>query len=221
MPNQKLRALIFDFDGLVVDTETSIYQAWREVYQAHGQELELKTYAACVGSDHDMFNPMAHLDELLGKKLDWEVIEPRKQARIVDLLSQQDTLPGVRELLAAAKEEGIDCAVASSSSLDWVGRWLEKLEIRDHFKIVRTRDDVERIKPHPDLFNAAAEGLGIAPGEAIIFEDSENGLHAANAAGIHCVSVPNQITAGGNFETATLKVNSLAELTLNQLQALL
>ena len=215
-----LRAFIFDFDGLVVDTETAVYEAWREVYVAHDQELELSTYADCVGSDHGQFDPMAHLDGLLGESLDWGVLEPRKQARIEEMLTGQETLPGVRELLAEAEAEGIDCAVASSSSLDWVGGWLGQLGIEHHFKVVRTRDHVERIKPHPDLFLAAAEGLSVAPEQAVVFEDSENGLRAAQAAGIHCVAVPNQITAAGSFEGAAMRLESLAGLALDQLHEL-
>ena len=215
-----LRAIIFDFDGLVVDTETAIFQAWCEVYTAHGQELELSTYAECVGSDHGQFDPMAHLDGLLGESLDWDMLEPRKQARIVELLNDQETLPGVRELLAEAAEKGVPCAVASSSSLDWVGGWLDRLGLGDRFGVVRTRDHVERIKPHPDLFLAAVEQLGIAPHEAVVLEDSVHGLQAARTAGIHCVAVPNQITAAGDFSGASRLLSSLAEIGLDDLHEL-
>jgi putative hydrolase of the HAD superfamily len=215
-----LRAFIFDFDGLIVDTETAIYQAWREVYADHGQELELATYADCVGSDHGQFDPMQHLDGLLGRSLDWGALAPQKEARIRELLTHQETLPGVRELLALAAEQGIVCAVASSSSLNWVGGWLTKLELGHHFEVVRTRDHVERIKPHPDLFLAAAGGLDVPPANAIVFEDSENGLRAAQAAGIHCVAVPNEITAAGAFEGAALRIDSLADVDLADLHGL-
>jgi HAD superfamily hydrolase (TIGR01509 family) len=215
-----LRALIFDFDGLIVDTESAIYHAWREVYDDHGQELDLATYADCVGSDHGQFDPMRHLDKLLGRSLDWDTLEPRKEARIRELLDGQEALPGVRELLARAAEQELACAVASSSSLDWVGGWLERLELGQHFEVVRTRDHVERIKPHPDLFLAAAEGLGVPTANAVIFEDSENGLRAARAAGIHCVAVPNQITAAGAFEGAAMRLDSLAGLDLEELRGL-
>jgi len=215
-----LHAFIFDFDGLIVDTETAIYDAWREVYSQHGQELQLATYAKCVGSDHGQFNPMDHLDELLGETLDWATLEPIKQARIHELLADQPALPGVIELLTGAAEEDITCAVASSSSLDWVGGWLSKLELEHHFKAVRCRDHVERIKPHPDLFLAAAEALGVAPENAIVFEDSENGLKAAQAAGIRCVAVPNEITGAGKFEGAAMRINSLAEADISSLRGL-
>jgi HAD superfamily hydrolase (TIGR01509 family) len=215
-----LRAFIFDFDGLIVDTESAIYHAWREVYDEHGQELDLATYADCVGSDHGRFDPMRHLDTLVGRRLDWETLEPRKDARTRELLQGQEALPGVRELLASAAQAELVCAVASSSSLDWVGGWLERLELGHHFEVVRTRDHVERIKPHPDLFLAAAEGLGIPTANAVVFEDSENGLRAAQAAGIHCVAVPNQITAAGTFEGAAMRVNSLAGLELASLHRL-
>jgi putative hydrolase of the HAD superfamily len=215
-----LHAFIFDFDGLIVDTETAIFQAWREVYAEHGQDLDLATYADCVGSDHGLFDPMQHLDGILGESLDWGVLVPRKEARIRELLADQPTLPGVRELLASAAQEGIACAVASSSSLNWVGGWLDRLAIEHHFDVVRTRDHVERIKPHPDLFLAAAAGLGVPPANAIVFEDSENGLRAAQAAGIHCVAVPNPITAAGAFEGAAMRLDSLAEVELEALRGL-
>ena len=215
-----LQALIFDFDGLIVDTETSIYHAWREIYQDHGQELDLATYSDCVGSDHQQFDPMQHLDQLLGRRLDWNTLEPIKEARIRQLLEHQQVLPGVCELLSAAAEQDIACAVASSSSLGWVSGWLEKLELDHHFEIVRTRDHVERIKPHPDLFLAATEGLKIQPAHAIVFEDSEHGLRAAQAAGIHCVAVPNQVTSAGVFHGAAMRLNSLAEIDLESLHGL-
>lgn len=215
-----LRAFIFDFDGLIVDTETAIYQTWREIYAEHGQVLELATYAKCVGSDHGQFDPMSHLDGLVGKGLDWGTLKPAKEERIRELLTHQETLPGVRELLVLAAEQGIACAVASSSSLNWVGGWLAKLELEHHFGIVRTRDHVERIKPHPDLFLAAAGGLDVPPANAIVFEDSENGLRAAQAAGIHCVAVPNQITAAGAFEGAAMRVDSLADVDLDALHGI-
>ena len=215
-----LRALIFDFDGLIVDTETAIYQAWREVYAEHGEELDLATYADCVGSDHGQFDPMQHLDELLGRGLDWSVLEPRKQARIHELLAGQPALPGVVELLTAAAAEEVGCAVASSSSLDWVGGWLERLSLVHHFQVVRTRDHVGRIKPHPDLFLAAAEALGVPPESAVVLEDSENGLRAATAAGMRCVAVPNPITAAGAFDGAAKRVDSLAEVDLEALRSL-
>ena len=215
-----LRAFIFDFDGLIVDTETAIYDAWREVYLEHGHDLELQTYAKCVGSDHGQFDPMQHLDNLLGRKLDWRTITPRTQVRIHELLTNQDTLPGVREMLVLAGEEKIPCAVASSSSMEWVGGWLERLELRHHFEVVRTRDHVERIKPHPDLFLAAAAALEVPPGNAIVFEDSENGLRAAQAAGIHCVAIPNGITGAGEFVGAAMRLNSMHEAQLADLRGL-
>ena len=215
-----LRALIFDFDGLIVDTETAIYQAWCELYAEHGHELELATYADCVGSDHGQFNPMQHLDGLLGKQLEWSELRPVTEARARELLEHEGTLPGVREMLALAGDAGIACAVASSSSSGWVGGWLEKLGIAHHFDAVRTRDHVGRIKPHPDLFLAAADELAVPTENAIVFEDSENGLRAAQAAGIRCVAVPNNITANGTFEGAAMRVDSLAGLELDSLRAL-
>ena len=199
------RAIIFDFDGLLVDTETAIYESWQEVYCRHGQSLELATYKKCVGSDFGQFSPETELENRTGKAFDWSTINMEREQIIRDRLAAQDARPGVREFIKKARSQGLHLAVASSSSRAWVAGWLEKLDILKHFHALRNRDDVARIKPHPDLFLAAAEALGIPPGESLVMEDSENGLRAATAAGIPCAIVTNPVTAGGDFSGALLQ----------------
>ena len=199
------RAIIFDFDGLLVDTETAIYESWQEVYCRHGESLELETYKQCVGSDFGQFSPETELENRTGKAFDWSTINMEREQIIRDRLAAQDARPGVREFIKKARSQGLHLAVASSSSRAWVAGWLEKLDILKHFHALRNRDDVARIKPHPDLFLAAAEALGIPPGESLVMEDSENGLRAAKAAGIPCAIVTNPVTAGGDFSGALLQ----------------
>ena len=199
------RAIIFDFDGLLVDTETAIYESWKEVYRIHGQTLELATYKQCVGSDFGQFNPETELENRTGKTFNWPIINMEREQMIRERLSMQDARPGVREFIKKAGAQGLRLAVASSSSRAWVAGWLEKLNIRKHFHALRNRDDVERIKPHPDLFLAAAEALGIPPAESLVMEDSENGLRAAKAAGMPCAIVTNPVTTGGDFSGSLLQ----------------
>lgn len=212
------RGIIFDFDGLIIDTETAVYEGWRELYSRFGFDLPLEEYVQCVGSTREVrYDPARELDLLVGEELDWDALHPDKDARIRRLLDNADTLPGVRDLLMQAREHGVPCAIASSSTHWWVDGWLERLGLVLHFEVIRCRDDVDRPKPAPDLFLAAAHGLGLGAGEVVVLEDSENGLRGAAAAGMRCVVVPNQITRVSSFDGAWRRLDSLAEVTLPEL----
>ena len=215
-----MRALIFDFDGLIVDTESAIYQAWRELYQHHGHELPLATYVQCVGSTFGHYDPMAALEQLTGSPVAWQEVLPRKDARIRELQYGLTTMPGIRALLAEASREGLPCAVASSSHRVHVKGWLDRMEIADAFAAILTRDDVARAKPAPDLFLAAAAALGLEPSETLVLEDSANGLRAAIAAGAPCVIVPSPVTAGSDFAGAAGIIESLEAVTPGHLREL-
>ena len=216
----EMRALIFDFDGLIVDTESAIYEAWRELYLHHGHDLPLSTYVQCVGSTFGHYDPMAALEALTGGPVAWEAVLPRKDARIRELQQGLDTLPGVRELLIEAERAGVPCAVASSSQRSHVQSWLDRTGIGGAFSVIRTRDDVARAKPAPDLFLAAAEALGLDPGGTLVLEDSANGLRAARAAGAPCVIVPSPVTRGSDFTGAAAILDSLHEVPLHGLRAI-
>lgn len=215
-----MRALIFDFDGLIVDTESAIYEAWRELYLHHGHGLPLPTYVQCVGSTFGHYDPMAALDQLAGSPVLWEEVLARKDARIRELQQGLDTMPGIRILLEEAAHGGIPCAVASSSSRTHVRGWLDRVGIADAFAVIRTRDDVARAKPAPDLFLAAAEALGLTASETLVLEDSANGLRAARAAGAPCVIVPSPVTRGSDFTGAAAMLQTLHEVSLDALHAI-
>ncbi|MEZ5300622.1 MAG: HAD-IA family hydrolase [Verrucomicrobiales bacterium] len=205
-----MRALLFDFDGLILDTETPVYESWREVYEAHGEELPISQYAECVGSTHARFDPATELEHRLGRALNWAAITPERRARSLALVHQQSTLPGVADLLAEARAEGIPCAVASSSPPDWVRPLLDRLGLSGFFRAVCCLGEAaHRAKPEPDLFLAAAAQLNIDPRDALVLEDSHNGLRAAQAAGAPCVIVPNSITQHYAFHGAAAVLKSM------------
>jgi putative hydrolase of the HAD superfamily len=212
--NAPVRGLIFDFDGLIVDTETAIYQAWLELYQEHGHPLTIETWAQCVGSDFGHYDPAAELERLIQRSLPWESITQRRRQRVTELLQHQDTLPGVRELLLQARENSIPCAVASSSSSNWVNGWLEKLNLHPFFQNVTTLDDVGRAKPDPGLFLHASSKLDIPPANLLVLEDSLNGLRAATSAGMRCLVVAGEITRHLPFENAWQQRHTLSGFDL-------
>jgi HAD superfamily hydrolase (TIGR01509 family) len=211
-----IRAIVFDFDGLILDTEEPIYRSWLEVYEAHGETLPFERWIRTVGSTTEDFHPQRHLEERLGRSLTPEVVEARIGRR-TELILAQHLLPGILQYVDAAKSLGLKLGVASSSTRDWVGGHLERLGILGRFDCVSCRDDVTSAKPAPDLYIAVLDCLGVSPSEAFAIEDSPNGVIAAKQAGMLCVAVPNSITARLDLSHADLVLRSLSEVTLPDL----
>lgn len=211
-----IRAIVFDFDGLILDTEAPIYLSWLEVYRAHGEDLPFDRWVQTVGSTDTAFHPQHHLEERLGRPLTQEVLDRRKDRR-TELILANAVLPGVVHRLDEARALGLKLAVASSSSHEWVRGHLARLGILDRFDCLRCRDDVAHAKPEPELFLAAAACMGVSPDEAVAIEDSPNGVTAAKRAGMKCVAIPNSITANLDLSQADLILGSLSELTVTQL----
>jgi beta-phosphoglucomutase-like phosphatase (HAD superfamily) len=208
-----IRAVVFDFDGLILDTEEPVYQSWLEVYEAHGEELPFERWMQIVGSTTIGFHPQHYLEERLGRPLPKDVLE-RRIGRRTELILARQLLPGVVERIAEAKALGLKLGVASSSTTDWVKGHLARLGILERFDCVTCRDDVANVKPEPDLYVAALECLGVAASDAIAIEDSPNGVMAAKVAGMRCVAVPNSITARLDLSHADVILGSLADTTL-------
>lgn len=217
----RLRAVILDFDGLIVDTETPIFEAWHQAYRRRGHDLGLDLWQHALGT-HGGFDPLTHLDGLCGG-LDREALLAEVKAHTARGCDQRGLLPGVRRLLEDARALGLGRAVASSSSEGWVVGWLERLGVRGLFDVVAARDHVTRVKPDPELFLLAAERLAAPPASCLVFEDSPNGMRAARAAGMRCVAVPNALTSRIARPPVDLVVESLADeplaLLLQRLEA--
>jgi HAD superfamily hydrolase (TIGR01509 family) len=211
-----IRAIVFDFDGLILDTEEPVYRSWLEVYEAHGEELPFERWVQIVGSTTVGFHPQHHLEERLGRSLPKEVLD-RRIGRRTELILAQKLLPGVVQHIESAKAMGLKLGVASSSTADWVRGHLARLGILERFDCMRCRDDVANAKPEPDLYLAVLECLGALASEAIAIEDSPNGVMAAKRAGMRCVAIPNSITARLDLGQADLLLGSLAEVTLAEL----
>lgn len=209
-----LRAIIFDFDGTILDTETPEYQAWREIYRQHGADLPPAVWARAVGTSADAFDPVGYLEELIGQTLPRDAIEAAQFDRVRALIAGEVPRPGVVALLRAARERHLKVGLASSSSRAYVAAHLERLGLRGDFDILSARDDVERVKPDPALYLYALRRLGVAATEAIAIEDSPNGLLAARAAGLACLVVPNPVTIQFAFPADAIRRDSLDGVTL-------
>jgi HAD superfamily hydrolase (TIGR01509 family) len=211
-----IRAIVFDFDGLILDTEEPVYRSWLEVYEAHGEDLPFERWVQIIGSTTTGFHPQHHLEERLGRPLPKEVLDRRLDRRTEMILAQR-VLPGVVQRIDEARDLGLKLGVASSSTREWVQGHLARLGILERFDCLRCRDDVANAKPEPDLYIAVLDCLGVAATEAIAIEDSPNGVAAAKRAGMRCVAIPNTITARLDLSQADVVLTSLAEVTLSQL----
>jgi HAD superfamily hydrolase (TIGR01509 family) len=212
-----ITALVFDFDGLIIDTEISSYQSWQEIYQAYDRFLPMDEWAKCIGAGVDAFDPHSYLETLIGKDIPRDSLEEKRLQRHLGLIAEQSALPGVEEYIEAAHARGLKIAVASSSPRSWVVQHLTRLGLLDKFDAMKFGDEVVHRKPDPELYLAALDLLGARPEQAIALEDSPNGVHAAQNAGIYCVAIPNPITAQLPLGHADLRLSSLKELSLDKL----
>lgn len=211
-----IRAVIFDFDGLVVDTESTGYLTWKEIFDEHGHNLPVERYAQVVGTDFSTsYDPRRDLEQLTGRSFDWDAVEVTRRAREAELRKSLTTLPGVRDRLVEARQLGMRTAIASSSPRWWIDSWMDQLSLHDHFDHFSTVDDTGKVKPDPSLFQHAAENLGLSPDEVVIFEDSLNGLKAAIAAQMRCIVAPGPMTRHLDFSGAWRQKESLAHFSLS------
>ncbi len=216
-----IRALLFDFDGLILDTETPEVHVWQHIYAEYGFPYPLDLWAQNIGRwPHDSgFEPAQHLHRLASHSLDEEALRKRHRSESDVLIEREPVAAGVNEYLSTARRLGIKTAIVSSSSRWWVEGHLTRLGLLHRFDCLITSDMVElhRSKPYPDLYLKALEVLGITASQAIAFEDSPHGIMAAHAAGIFAVAVPNPSTAQLDLSRANLRITSLAEMSLEEL----
>ena len=211
-----IKALVFDFDGLIVDTEVPIFRAWQRIYREHGQELPLARWLTIIGTASGPFDPVIDLAKKTGAKLDGPELKALEVLYYQEATALQQLLPGVIDYLVTARQLGLKTAVASSSTRTWVMDHLNRFGIGAHFDAIVCREDVKRTKPDPDLYSTALQRLGARPDEAIAFEDSTNGIHAAKAAGLFCVVVPNLLTVDLDLTEADLRLLSLDAMPLRE-----
>ncbi len=212
-----IKAVIFDFDGLIIDTETPWFQVFSEIYQEHGAFLPLETWVQCVGADDKLFDPYAYLEQCINKQVDRDLLRELSKQKYASFIKDKSVNPGVLDCLQTAQSLGLKIGLASSSDRKWVEGHLRNLQLFDYFDYLCTKEQVKNVKPDAELYLNVLNRFGITGNEAIALEDSPNGAKAAKRAGIYCVIVPNGVTTNLHFNHYDLKITSLKDLNLSLL----
>ncbi|NDI33294.1 HAD-IA family hydrolase [Chengkuizengella sediminis] len=208
-----MKAIVFDFDGTILDTETPWFDVYLETYKEYGVDLPIEVWSQVIGTDgvhilHD------YLLQNATKEVDLQEVRDITSKKHKQVMEKKELRPGVEDYFFEAKEMGLQLAIASSSSREWVEYFLNKFNIKQYFEIFKTSDDVKNVKPDPALYLEAIKALGISANEAIAIEDSPKGAQAAKGAGLHCVTIPNDITKLLPFENVDLQIMSMADVSL-------
>lgn len=219
--NTSVQAVFFDFDGLILDTETPEVETWREVFREHGTEFPDAYWINALGRGADQITqtPAGLLAQTLGKTLDEERVHREARARVLAKIDSSEPRPGILRLLDELSAAHIPLAVVSSSKHAWVDGYLEKLGLSHHFRFTLCADDVPRAKPFPDLYLAAMTKMGVEPGESLALEDSPNGSHAAIAAGMTVFAIPNPVTSRLDISHAHWLISDLTQVSFADIQA--
>lgn len=212
-----LRAVVLDFDGLVLDTESTWFAVWQSIFETHGQVYAIEDFHKIVGAESGVDDPRRVLEERTGQTLDWKVLDALVSADERRRNNSLVPLPGVLALIEAARQAGCGCAIASSSRHEWVDHHLHRLNLFNRFDAIVCRDDVRRAKPEPDLYLEALRRLNSTADQTLALEDSLNGTRAAKQAGIWCVAVPGPMTQTQDFSAADLVLPTLADVDLDNL----
>ena len=216
----QVKGFIFDFDGLILDTESPQFVIFHDEFAKYGVAFTYQDWWKVIGTGFGFYNPFEHLASLAGDHHNSAYFRQMIDQQIAEALDQTQPFPGVVPFIQEAYRLNIPMAVASSSERSWVRGQLKRVGLLDSFSRVITADDVSQVKPDPELYVAAASSLKLQPAECIAFEDSLNGIKSAKAAGIYCIAIPNEITREMPLQMADQIVQSFSELRIQDLLAL-
>lgn len=209
-----IKAIIFNFGGTVLDTETPRYKAFHQAYREQGMELDWSRYAQCIGTGLQYFNPYEYLLERMKLPIQLDAFRNSIRSHYSSLMEQEELLPGVMDILVRARALGLKTGLVSSSSKRLLEPYLQKLNLHRYFDCIRTGDDVSKLTPDPELYRQTLRLLGVKPRQTMAIEDSPMGVQAAAAAGLYTIAVPNRLTAKLKFGPVHERIASLEELEL-------
>lgn len=219
MNQEKIKAILFDMDGVIVDSEPLHFEAHKKALEHFGIEMTLEDYikhGVASGDDH-IYEKMS---EKSGKTIDKKEISAIKKQFYREIFDEKGKLiPGILEALQDFSK-GYKLALVSSGTMNAIEYVLEKLNIKNYFSLIVCGEDVERVKPFPDLYLKAIELLNIKRENCIAIEDSATGISAAKEAGLKCIAIPNEFTKNQDLSRADIIMENIKEIDKNILNNL-
>ncbi|MGG2016790.1 HAD family hydrolase [Bacillus sp. S10(2024)] len=212
-----LEAIIFDFDGLIVDTEMPEFAAISAIYKEYDMELPIELFQKYIGREYESFDWWSFLERKLSYTIDKEYLNQKKNVHVERLIQKEGIRPGIKHIIKQARNMNIRLAIASSSDKGWVIENLKRINLLDQFELIITGDDVVHKKPSPEIYKLVMSSLNIQSNKIMAFEDSPNGAIAALRAGIPCVVFPNQLTFNCTFPEGVTIYKSLSNVSLEAL----
>ncbi|MCJ7715932.1 MAG: HAD-IA family hydrolase [Anaerolineales bacterium] len=189
-----LQGILFDFDGLILDTETTIFQAWQDKFREYGKELHLEDWAVILGKSGSAEGPAEKFLQTIKDEEEKRAIQAEVSRKELELVVKQKPLPGVEELIKKSKHHGLSLGIVSSSDQEWVHTHLKRLDLWKYFDHTSCAEEVQQAKPDPALYQLGLQKMNVVAEKVIVLEDSPNGVLAAKRAGLFCIAVPNSLT---------------------------
>ena len=211
-----IEAIIFDFDGLLMDTERCSLASWQHVWAQHGLELDLSTFWPTHSGDVSE-ERYGRLAEAVGPSFDRDACHTTRLAYRDDLNASLGFRPGIEAWLRRGGEIGMRMAIASGSHREWVTTHLARVGCLNQFELLACGDETSGHKPDPAIYQLALERLGVAPESAVAVEDTPHGVLAATAAGMRCVAIPNLYPYPADFTQAAVVLESAADISIDVL----
>lgn len=208
-----LKTVIFDMDGVLVNTEPLHYEVWKRTFLNHGLAIEYDKYKACIGSTAEYLLEIIYqnygVDYRGNSEIRKEALEVKKE---IVKEKGYPMIEGVPEMVKRLHNSGYTLAVASSSSEMHIYEAMEKVGIKEYFAVLCSGEKVENPKPAPDVFLKAADRLKVRPEECIVFEDSSNGCRAAVSAGMMCIGFDNPDSGNQDLSSAVKVIERWEEV---------
>ncbi|MBU2632478.1 HAD family phosphatase [Patescibacteria group bacterium] len=218
----KLKAVIFDMDGLMLDTEPAMSASYEAVIKEYGKK---PIFDSKTGLLHQVGLGKVIMNQILEKhniKEDIEILRQKRRSYYLKIMEKKELLlmKGLTKIINLLKAKNIKLAVASNSNIGGIKRNLKKIKLNSFFEVLSSGEQVENYKPYPDIYLETAKRLNLAPSECLVLEDSESGVESGKAAGMKAIAVPSKYTKHQDFSKADLIVNSLEEITWEKIQKL-
>ncbi|MBX3441878.1 MAG: HAD family phosphatase [Planctomyces sp.] len=206
----RIRAVTFDFDGLMFNTEEVFHLTGTELLRRRGKEPTPAVFHAMMGRRAE--EAFAQLIRIMELRDTIDELRIESEEIFFTLLDDiLEPMPGLFELLELIERRGLPKAVATSSERSYLTKLLSRFELESRFQALLTAEDVTHGKPHPEIYQRAAQRLGVAPSEMLVLEDSEAGTRAASAAGAYIISVPHRHSRHFSFQDARAIASSLTD----------